>query len=444
MKSVLVQPVKRTLRAGHFAFMRAVVQGLDPRVSWERYLSAEGKATGERGMDATVRWIRDEFAAAAHRHGRHGLARLVRLDAGRFKFRPVLLPSLEDFAHANDLALFSEAEQVEAYQEAFSNELSAEARHTRRRQALIRRQLEALRWLESVTAEAPRRKDLVADWLDPRLAVHLERVGVVTLAQLVERINGIGRGWHASIPALGAGKASRIIGWLKDHESTLAIKLGSHVERRRAEVADDDLASVVEPATAVRPLEKFIVPAELDGRRGRFRGIAASIDDDKSAVIHWLAGSPKAANTLRAYRKEVERLLLWAVLVRGKAVSSLDHADCRAFREFLADPAPHQEWCGPRSRGRWSPLWRPFEGPLGGSARKQAEKILSMFFQHLVSSGYLIANNWLAGPTVARSQAVAFHSVGKEAVREGSGTVPPPHVLPPPRVDAAAGVPTRP
>ena len=36
---------QRKLHVGHFAFMRSVVQGLDPRESWERYFRVEGKAT---------------------------------------------------------------------------------------------------------------------------------------------------------------------------------------------------------------------------------------------------------------------------------------------------------------------------------------------------------------------------------------------------------------
>ena len=36
---------QRKLHVGHFAFMRSVVQGLDPRHSWARYLQLEGEAS---------------------------------------------------------------------------------------------------------------------------------------------------------------------------------------------------------------------------------------------------------------------------------------------------------------------------------------------------------------------------------------------------------------
>ncbi|MDP3222816.1 MAG: hypothetical protein Q8M96_06740, partial [Rubrivivax sp.] len=48
---------RRKLHVGHFAFMRSVVQGLDPRESWERYFRVEGEATDQRTVRATIAWI---------------------------------------------------------------------------------------------------------------------------------------------------------------------------------------------------------------------------------------------------------------------------------------------------------------------------------------------------------------------------------------------------
>lgn len=62
----------RKLHVGHFAFMRAVVQGIDPRASWDRYLRVEGEGTDKRLVRSTIAWIRDEFAAAARREERPG------------------------------------------------------------------------------------------------------------------------------------------------------------------------------------------------------------------------------------------------------------------------------------------------------------------------------------------------------------------------------------
>ncbi|MGS0758880.1 phage integrase family protein, partial [Roseateles sp. GG27B] len=71
---------------------------------------------------------------------------------------------------------------------------------SRYRARLITRQLDALRWLEGLVAQAPQAGDSVAVWLHPALAAHLEAADLFTLAQLVERINGVGRRWYAGIP----------------------------------------------------------------------------------------------------------------------------------------------------------------------------------------------------------------------------------------------------
>ena len=89
---------QRKLHVGHFAFMRSVVQGLDPRESWERYFRVEGEATDQRTVRATIAWIRDEFAAAAKREDRFGTARLVRIDVSKIAEPSLALPNLEAFA----------------------------------------------------------------------------------------------------------------------------------------------------------------------------------------------------------------------------------------------------------------------------------------------------------------------------------------------------------
>ena len=88
------KPTLRRLHRSHFAFMRALAQGLDARQSWERYLRLEGEATDLRTVRKTVAWIRDAFAAAATREHKPGTARLILLDASRFALAPAL-PSQE-------------------------------------------------------------------------------------------------------------------------------------------------------------------------------------------------------------------------------------------------------------------------------------------------------------------------------------------------------------
>ena len=299
---------QRKLHVGHFAFMRSVVQGLDPRESWERYFRVEGEATDQRTVRATIAWIRDEFAAAAKRQDRHGTARLVRIDVSKIADPSLALPSLEAFAEARGMEDFAQADQVAAYEA----EYGRATQRLRRRARLIARQLDALRWLEGLVAQSPRAGDSVAAWLNPALAGHLEAADIFTLAQLVERINGIGRRWYAGIKAMGEGKAMRIVEWLREHEHTMELQLGRHVATARSQLFAHELNAVVAPATDIRPLEKFIVPAELDGTRGLYRRPQAQCllkaSNDYQAILAWLRSkhglTPDQKAHLKARRRQ--------------------------------------------------------------------------------------------------------------------------------------------
>ena len=416
---------RRKLNVGHFAFMRAVVQGIDVRSSWDRYLRVEGEGSDQRLVRSTIAWIRDEFAAAAKREDRHGTARLVRIDISKIADAAHELPSLDAFAESRGIEEFSQAEQTAAFEAEYGK---ASARQ-KRRAKLIGRQLDALRWLEGLIAQSPRAGDAVAAWLHPTLASHLEAGDIFTLAQLIERINGIGRRWYAGVRAMGEGKAQRIIEWLREHEASIGIPLGRHIEQPASKLYMHELNAVVAPASEIRPLEKFIVPAELNGTRGLYRRPQAQCllkaGNDYQAILAWLGSKhgltleQKAnlkarrrqrdigveqgmdwlqalSNTQRAYRKEAERFLLWAVVHKGKALSSMANEDCIEYRDFLADPQPRSRWCGDRGRARWSPLWRPFEGPLSSSAQRQAITILKNLYGFLVDQNYLMGNPWSA------------------------------------------------
>jgi len=68
--------------------------------------------------------------------------------------------------------------------------------------------------------------------------------------------------------------------------------------------------------------------------------------------------------------------------------------DCQAYAAFLAAPWPAERWCGPRGREKWSPLGRPFEGPLSSRAQAQAITILKNLYSFLADQNYLTGNPW--------------------------------------------------
>jgi len=403
----------RKLSPGHFAFMRSVVQGIDARASWDRYMRIEGEAVDLRRVKSAVGWIRQAFAAAAKRHARPGTARLVLIDVAEVE-DAANLPTLAEFASERGMEEFSEAEQLEAFVEAYGAAAGGAKRSRRAR--LIARQLDALRWLEQLVAQDPGPQDGVGAWFAPTIATRLESAGLRTLAELVTRVNGVGSRWWTAVPGVAEVNSTRIVEWLRLHEPSIGLRIGGHVAVRRTELLPGQLDRVTAKATDVVPFEKFLLPVDLDGSDGRFRAplhqCLLEAKNDYEAIAAWLAtkhdpnGQGRTA-THRAYRKEAERLLLWSILEQEKPLSSLTVEDVNAFKWFLVAPPPH--WCGPRHHQRWSPLWRPLEGPLSSVALRQAIVILRSLFTFLVSQNYLTGNAF-AGVSLPREPGRALGS----------------------------------
>lgn len=423
----LKAPATRKLHRGHFAYLRSLVQGIAVDQAWDRYLRLEGDRKDIRLVRRTNQWLKDEFAAAARRCKRHGIARLIHIDAQGVQdklgalIKP--LPSIDDFASERGLEDFSQEDILYAYEEEFGTSSVKPSRSAK----LITEQLDAIQWLESLVAEPPRADDGVAAWMHPELARKLEAAGVETLGQLIERMNGVGHGWWRSIPSVGVTKGERIQQWLDQHAETIGARIGSHVKVARAALPANSLRTVVARATDIVPLDKFIVPTALSGVNGTYRLpqqlCLMHANNDYDAILAWLRSKhglssekiralkirrgidPLAgegyldwlqylSNTQRAYLKEAERFLLWAVVERQKPISSMSLDDCIAYRDFLANPQPRERWCGPRGRERWGPAWRPFEGPLSTKAQSHTVKILRSMYKFLVDQCYLRGNPW--------------------------------------------------
>ena len=137
--------------------------------------------------------------------------------------------------------------------------------------------------------------------------------------------------------------------------------------------------------------------------------------NDHEAVATWLAKYGDNRHTLDSYRREAERLMLWAAW-HDKDLPGLMVEDVLAYKAFLADPQPVDLWClqtQPRTMpdgspnplcrqvrrvtrvladGSPNPTWRPFVSGLSASAIKQATTILFGLFEHLAAIGYVHAN----------------------------------------------------
>lgn len=131
----------------------------------------------------------------------------------------------------------------------------------------------------------------------------------------------------------------------------------------------------------------------LNGSNGSNRARSGvrqtAADTDVDAVRLWLAEYADSPHTLRNYRKEALRLLIWATQGLNKPMSNLNREDLLVYEAFLANPST--EWVDPVLPRRGSNR-RLFDGPLSPDSVRQAMGILSGLFGYLVAAGYLAGN----------------------------------------------------
>ncbi|MDI9700812.1 site-specific integrase [Burkholderia cenocepacia] len=236
----------------------------------------------------------------------------------------------------------------------------------------------AIETLRHLPAPQPHIADDIDQWLPQRVVVALQAHGIRTFADLTVRIPRRRR-WWAAIGGLGTAGARHVEAFFAAHPAL--------TERARALVA-------AAPSGPIVPWEQLRLPHEVDGSHGQFRAprhvCLLKASNDYEALQSWLSLHESTA-TRRAYRKEAERLILWAIVERGCALSSLTTDDAIAYRAFLRRPTPRERWVGP-SRSRQSVEWRPFSGPLSTRSAAYALTVLAALFRWLVEQRYVLAN----------------------------------------------------
>lgn len=263
----------------------------------------------------------------------------------------------------------------------------------RRGGAITSKALDILVRAADLPAPVPSDSDPIGKWFRPRLTAALRGEGARTLGDLLALINGRGPGWWRAVPRVGAGRALAIERWFGRH----AERIGTIRSDSRAIAPAGAPPMLAIDTLAVQPLGTFMLPHSLDGSAGtnradRFCYIGAH--DDLQAIDCYLAGFAGQQHTLRAYRRELERCLLWSILVAKKPLSSLLVDDCQTYVGFIAAPAA--AFCGPRAP-RTSPRWRPFAvRPMSSATRRQAVQILRAAFEYLARVRYLGGNPWVA------------------------------------------------
>ena len=412
----------------HFAFYRGYLEGLALGPLAHRYLETaigtEDAATDLRIAQSSVGWVRDQLLVAARRSANPTTARLIGLAPERFQIDYAeTVPSLEAFREERDpYEVYSEEDLIGFFQEQYGDGSVHAVRNSARKAArnarLRTRQMIALWQLEELVASDPKRTDGVDGWLDPALAARLKDSGLTTLQLLIDAINGFGFRWYAKVPKVGKKAAAQIIKWLTEPgvSAALGVRLHARGLAPRSQLAAT-VPAMYPPRTDIVPLENLLIPPALDGAKGTNRGERSllSAHNDLAAIQAWLNKCKPGGHTVRSYRKEAERFVLWAVVEKGKPVSSLTVEDCVDYRDFLWDlgrvtPAlwsrkfsiEQARWLGTRGTPRWSEFWRPFEGPLTASSQKTALVIIQSLCQWLTDQHYLHGNPFKSVGRLAR------------------------------------------
>ncbi|WP_315697798.1 IS1096 element passenger TnpR family protein [Paraburkholderia fungorum] len=249
-------------------------------------------------------------------------------------------------------------------------------------------------------------------WFRPLIARRLAGEGIATLGELVACCNRRGGSWWRAVPRVGLLRARVLVAWLRRHAGSLGVTVDADVDATEPLAAPATTHVALVPAgcqTAqpgpLAPLERIALPHRLSGGEGPHgtgqRGVNRApglcylqAQHDLDAIRSYLHRYTDRPQALRAYTRELERLLLWAVTERGTALSSLSVDDCDAYKAFLAAPAGR--FTGPRT-ARSSPRWRPFApGGLTPGSQKYAVLVLRAAFDWLVKVRYLAGNPWVA------------------------------------------------
>ena len=436
------------LTAGHFAFVRAVLQGVEPHASWSQYLDIDGRPATPHDIRQMMGNIRNAFAVASKQHRRPGTARLVLSGLRIGDRKDSATTALADFVAANALDGFSEVEQLAFYAQQFGT-LS----HKRAR--LLARQLDAVNWLQQVASQPTLQHETIDGWLEPHLANRLAEAGIKRTAALRHLIQRRPDRWWHGIKTIGVIKAARITAALprlsepvnrNDDVEPLAGGAADWQSGRQNHMtpssghapSDASFAALHCLPTGLAPdcgahvwlspehLESSVNPADLKAvrrwleigvsRRGNRsdtqRHVTVPVDSSpeivsSGIVMHptILRGSERGGlppstrqlaesltHTQRAYWKEAQRFLLWLTIERHATLETLTAHDCSAYVVFME--APEARWCGLRARGRADPAWRPFEGPLSPQMRSYAVNVLRSLCRFLVNEGTLRASPW--------------------------------------------------
>ena len=355
----LTLPTPRTYTRTDFAALRAFVQHIAPSVIAHRYYDPDDRevspqAATSDSMERFLRTMLDDLVQLALRNGSAALAAHLKASIKQHGSAKLTAVTLRMVEQASVLA-----------------------------------------------AAAPAADHHVGLWLRPLVTKRLTAERITTLGELIAYCNSHGGGWWRSVPRVGAHRARVLVAWLRRHEQAIGMRVDDDVDAGPL-VPAVGLGNVVVVGGSLEtprlaPFERLAIPTALSGEHGTNRAREFAFiraDHDLAAVHAYLNRYRDRPPTLRAYTRELERLVLWLVIVRGVALSSMTVEDCEAYKDFLKTPIG--SFVGPK-RPRSSGRWRPFASDrLSADSQAYAVRAIRAAFAWLTSVRYLGGNPWSA------------------------------------------------
>ncbi len=414
-KAGLVAPQRLGLH--QVAYLRSLAEGLDAKDTAKRYLGINHGAQLKRAHHQTLDLVR----AVARRSG-DSRWRLLGLDI------PVLdqatpagagagqggqagvgqLPTVEDWALAEGLDGMTFADQLEAYQEHFAEQLAAAkqasdpvgdaghstsqasgaARRAARNARLRKARVALLHHLERTAVEIASRQDRLDGWFAPELVDKLRAVGALTLGDLQARIARGGRWWRG-LKGIGEERAKPIAAHLQQLLAHAPVPLASA-----------GAAGVASGSALACQVLREIQPegsAQALGVHGRNRVHYADYrvvraDNDAEAIEAWIKARCKSEHSRVSYRRELTRLRLWLWHTHRRAMSDATVEDCEGYMAFLA--AVPEAWMSLSNVTRGEAGWTPFRKQPTVASQQLALNIIHGAFAWLAQHGYLQLNPW--------------------------------------------------
>lgn len=325
---------QRKLGAHHFAYLRALAEGLDPAMCSQRYL---GTANAQESREAHKEVVETARAVARrHPEGRSAW-RLIGIRVTP-KAAP-RIPTLAEFIEAMGYQDWSEEDCNRWYLDEYPAQANKSA--LKRRQRLFRRQISIINLVESTATSSPSPRDAIDGWFDTTTTERLAAIGIQTLEDLTKKIRS-SQAWHADAPSIGSVKARAI---------------------------EEQMERLI-PAP---PLLSFSLPPSTD----------------HDLVESWLTGDI-AASTAERYRRELLRFRLWLNEARPDArLLDVCAYDISAYSEFLGNLPAH--WVS-ESLSRVSTLssgWTPFKEQPSKNSQAESISAVSAFYTWLTQSGQI-------------------------------------------------------